>query len=257
MKFPSLRGVTLGLVIGAVSVALVLAGNVGIADDASESRIDHEFNEKIRQYLLDNPDIVVEAFKIYQERERESQTQRKRQAVVAYRSELVDDPDSPVAGNPNSDLTVVEFFDYRCGYCKKILGTVMDYASADSNVRVIFKEFPILSPESEFAARAALAAVKQNKNVYVNYHNALMSSPGALTENRILSLGRGLGLDVARLRTDMNSPEITEMLRRNRELAERLGITGTPSMVVGDELVQGFVPRDAFERLLEQAQESG
>ncbi len=118
------------------------------------------------------------------------------------------------------------------------------------------KNFPILSPESEFAARAALAAVNQDKKIYLAYHNALMSSSGALTENRILSLGKGLGLNVAQLRTDIQSPEITDMLRRNRDLAERLGITGTPSMVVGDELVQGFVPRDAFERLLEQAQES-
>ena len=242
-----------------VGATVAMIGNDGYAGD-DKVLSDREFGERVRHFLVDNPEVVMEAYKAYQDKINAQQARLQNEAVIANHAELVNDPLSPVAGNPNARVTLVEFFDYRCGYCKKILGTMMNYVGADSDVRVVFKEFPILDGDtpgpSEFASRAALASLKQDKSKYLRYHNALMSSRGSLTMESILALGQQVGLDPQQLRADMNSPEITEMLRRNHELAQRLRIGGTPTMVIGNQVLRGAQPRERIEQSIADAMSS-
>jgi len=256
MAFTPNRMLVFGFVAALAAFTVVVFADKGFAEDNKASS-DQEFGERVRDFLMNNPEVIMEAYKAYQDKVNLQQAQLQNQAVIANREQLVSDPHAPVAGNPNAPVTIVEFFDYRCGYCKKILGTMMNYVSADSNVRVVFKEFPILDGDSpgpsEFASRAALASLNQDESKYLAYHNALMTARGGLSLQSILAMGKEVGLDPVQLRAEMNSPEITEMIRRNRELAQRLRISGTPTLVIGDEVLRGAQPRERIQQAIADA----
>jgi protein-disulfide isomerase len=157
------------------------------------------------------------------------------QAVAAKAAQLLHDPRSPVLGNPNGDVTIVEFFDYACPVCKGIEPRVEALLQADKGVRLIVKEFPILTPESLTASKAAFAAAKQGK--YAPFHQALMSYKGHLDEAVIFEVARSVGLDVARLRKDMAAPDIADEIYADLNLARSLRIFGTPGLIVGNHIV--------------------
>ncbi|MDE0408373.1 MAG: DsbA family protein, partial [Alphaproteobacteria bacterium] len=150
---------------------------------------------------------------------------------------------------------LVEFFDYRCGFCKRVLGDVMALAAADSRLRIVFKEFPILGPLSVVAARASLAADRQGK--WTEFHVALMSAPGALSEDRIMDIAAETGLDIAQLRVDMESEAVTAVIERNRVLANALGIGGTPAFLVKNAIVPGAASQEDLAKLVAGAREAG
>ena len=203
--------------------------------------------DEIRQFILDNPTVVLESV---QRHEEESQAIAEDEAEVALRQskqELLRSA-SPVSGNPQGDVTLVEFFDYNCPYCRKA-GPILDQAtSADSGLRIVYKEWPILGPGSEFAARAALAAQKQGK--YIEFHRALMSSGIKVDEASTLQIAATVGLDLEELKTDMESDAVKAELDRNYSLAEKLRITGTPVFVVGNEIVRGFVELPTLQQAI-------
>lgn len=205
----------------------------------------------VREYLLANPDVIVEALRGLEERQRADERQRTSLAIRAHRDELLADPDAPVGGNPQGDVTIVEFFDYRCGYCKRVAPTVTQVLRNDGQLRIVYKELPVLGPESTLAARAALAAHGQGK--YMALHEALMAASGPLTPDAIMTIAGQVGVDTAKLQEDMQSPEITARLQRNHVLARALGVRGTPAFVIGDELVPGAVDLATITRLVEQA----
>jgi protein-disulfide isomerase len=207
--------------------------------------------EIIREYLQSHPEIVEDALRALQVRRREAEQQRARGAVQANRDKLLGDASSPVGGNPQGDVTVVEFFDYRCAYCKRVAPVVKKLLEDDPNVRVIYKDFPILGPDSAVAARAALAAQAQGK--YVALHDALMAADGPLTMPVIQEIAQKAGLDTARLQADMETPEIRASLERNQTLAQVLGIQGTPAFVIGAELVPGAVDLNSLKTLVSRA----
>ena len=155
---------------------------------------------------------------------------------------------SPVSGNPKGDVTLVEFFDYQCGYCKRSLKPVKDLLETDRQLRVVWKEFPILGPVSRFAARAAMASEKQGR--YLEFHVAVMGSRGKLTEDRVMALAGSVGLDIQRLRRDMEDPAIENYLDETIRLARVLGIRGTPAFVIGDTLVPGVVGDARLKELI-------
>jgi protein-disulfide isomerase len=159
-----------------------------------------------------------------------------------------------VIGNPNGDVTVVEFFDYRCPYCKSVAAAFVDLYEKDGKVRLVLKEFPILGPESEFAAKAALAAQKQGK--YREFHLAMMSFKGKMTNDDVRQLAAKVGLDVAKLEQDMQDPAITETINRNYALAEALGIKGTPAFIIGNELVPGAITADEMQKRIAAVRDS-
>lgn len=243
----------------AAVVALALAmgfatGGIAQAQDAAEkvSAAETEaFQKRVREYLLEHPEVIVEALQAYERRQEEAEAERQRVALIEQRSNLNEDPLSPVLGNPEGDVTVVEFFDYRCPYCRRAAEVLQELVAVDPNVRLVMKEYPILSQESVEAARVALAAAKQNR--YEVFHFALMEKGGSMSEAEVMAIAEASGLDMVRLQQDLQLPEIEEALRRNYALAEAIGVNGTPAMVVGNTLVPGVVSLERLRNLVAEA----
>ncbi|NBB84564.1 MAG: thioredoxin domain-containing protein [Alphaproteobacteria bacterium] len=202
----------------------------------------------VRNYILENPEIIVEALDILQQREEMAAAQRQRQ-VIAERADQVFDGGSPFIGNPDGDVVLVEFFDYNCGYCKRMMEPVNRLVAEDSGLKIVMKEFPILAESSMTSARAALAAREQG--LYYELHNALMSHRGDLTDEVIFGLAEQVGLDVEQLREDMGSEAVAAEITANMELARTLGVRGTPAFVIGDDLIPGAVGYDALRQAIE------
>ncbi len=207
-----------------------------------------ELQRMVHDYILENPEVVMEALTRLQARQEQADEQQQRQQVASSSAQLFRSTDSPVMGNPNGDVTLVEFFDYQCGYCKRVFESVVQLSNSDPNLRIVLKEFPILGPASVTAARAALAAREQGR--YVEYHNALMAYRGALNDDAIFALAGQVGLDVDRLRRDMDSPAVSREINANLELARTLGIRGTPAFVIGDRVIPGAVSLDVLRQLV-------
>lgn len=243
------------LIVSAIALAaLVFAGTASAAGDGPLSSAQKDAVENIvREYLKENPEILVEAIRALRTKQEEAKRQQAQAALVAHSAALRNDPASPVGGNLNGDVTIVEFFDYRCGFCKRVFPAIMTLLGEDPNIRYVFKEFPILGPESEFASRAAQAVWFEDQNKYMPFHHALMGMKGNLTEARVLKEAEKIGIDTERLRTAMASPEVTSALQSNYALAKALGINGTPAFVIGDELVPGALDIAALKRLIVDA----
>lgn len=211
------------------------------------------FEQRVRDYLLEHPEVIMEALQVLQERQRAAEAEQLRGTIEAHREELLNDPASPVGGNPAGDVSLVEFFDYNCPYCRTVAPAVGELVQADPDLRVVYKEFPILGEGSEFAARAALAARKQGR--YAPFHHALMRADERLTEEQVLETARSVGLDVGRLQADMADPAIAAAIERNLALAGALGITGTPSFLIGDTLVPGAADLGTLRGLIARARQ--
>jgi protein-disulfide isomerase len=202
--------------------------------------------------ILENPQIIMDAVAILRQREEAAEKNAQAQGLSDNQDLLVNDANAPVLGNPDGDVTIVEFFDYNCGYCKRAVPALQAVLENDPNIRVVFREFPILSEGSVVASRAALASRKQGK--YEEFHWALMGARG-LDENSVLQLAAQIGLDVEQLQADMQAPEIDEHIATSRELADALKFTGTPAFVIGDNAVPGFIPQEAIEGLIAETRE--
>lgn len=238
-----------------VPAALVAIGLAApLAAPAGAQGMDRaEVEQIVREYLLENPEVIMEALTILQARQEAAQAEQQQQALADYRDELFNHPESPVAGNPDGNVTVVEFFDYQCGYCKQVHADVRSLLEQDGNVRLVFKEFPILGPASLTATRAALAAREQD--LYLPFHDALMTHHSRLDDDTVMRIAASVGLDVERLARDMEAPEIDALIARNHELAQVLGIRGTPAFVIGDNLIPGAVELDRLQELVEEARQ--
>lgn len=213
-----------------------------------------EFTEQqIRELVLDtiraNPEIIQEAITLLQQRQEERKNERIASILTENRELFERDPTAPVLGNPEGDVTLVEFFDYNCPYCKQVAGDVKSLIEKDGNIRLVYREWPILGEGSVFAARAALAARKQGK--YEAMHWALMSLKRA-DERSVLQVASDLGLDIEKLQNDMQSSEIDEHIGISHELTQALGITGTPSFTIGDKAIFGAVPLTELENAVEE-----
>jgi protein-disulfide isomerase len=206
------------------------------------------FEQRVREYLLKNPEVIMEAVQILQERQRAAEAENFKRTITERSDEILNDPAAPVGGNPEGDVTLVEFFDYNCPYCRRVAPTVVELEEADPDLRLVYKEFPILGPGSQFAARAALASRKQGK--YVPFHNALMQASEQVTEEIVMEIARTVGLDPEQLKADMQDPAIQEAIARNLQLADALGITGTPTFVIGDRMVPGAVELRTLQGLV-------
>jgi len=205
----------------------------------------------VRETLLENPEILMEAMQILQARQQELQAQQQLSALESLRNELIRSPLTPVGGNPDGDVVLIEFFDYQCGFCKRTFPSVKEALAKDGKVKMIYKEFAILGPESVIAARAALAAHKQNR--YEDLHDSLMEARGRLSEQKILRIAADMGLDMDQLKADMQGDDITAELNRTRELAQQLNITGTPGFIIGDQVIPGALPADALIEAIQDA----
>jgi protein-disulfide isomerase len=224
------------------------------AAGASEPADKAALGKTIRAYLLANPEVLVEAM---QELERKEDNQRgaSAQKVIQERqAELFRDADSPLGGNPNGDVMIVEFNDYQCPYCKRTHQAMKSVVGADGKIKVIYKDLPILGEPSKIAALAALASVKQGKHQPL--HNALMEYSGRLDRDKILDIAQSVGLDRAQLEKDMEDPKLKEIIERNLALATALGVRGTPAFVIGKQFVPGAIDAAALKQLIAEARKS-
>ena len=211
---------------------------------------------EIRKYLLEHPEVIMEAVKVLEDRREAAEATEARDMVSSHRDEIFDDGYSHVAGNPEGDVTVVEFIDYNCGYCKKAHADVRKLVETDAGLRYVVKEFPILGPTSVTAAKAALAArAQQDGKLYMAFNDALMGHRGALTDAQIWSIAEEVGLDVDALQAEAESDEIKSQIERTYELAKKLQIQGTPTFVIGEELVRGYAPLDHMREVVAAARE--
>ncbi len=231
----------------ATLVAAMIAFPFGAsADELDEDRI----KELVLETILENPEIVMQAVDILQRREVAAQAESQADILTSQRLSLEQDPNAPVLGNPDGDVTVIEFFDYNCPYCRQAMPEVQAMLDADPNIRLVYREWPILGDGSVFAAKAALASRNQDK--YEEFHWALMGMEGRAEEASVLRIADLVGLDIDQLLTDMEGAEIAEHIETTSRLSQALGFNGTPSFVIGDELLPGFVEEELLTETVQQ-----
>jgi len=231
------------------------AKSMDVADAASAGDLPVDaIRQIIRDYLLEQPELLIEVQQALQAKRDAAAAAEAQHAIQRYRDEIFGDPEAPVAGNPEGAIALVEFFDYRCGYCRRVKPTLEALLAENDDLRLAFKEFPILGPESTLAARAALASRAQG--LYEPFHWALMSTDGPFDLDHILGVARSVGLDADRLLRDMEDPAIDALIDRNAVLANVLGIRGTPAFVIGDRMIRGALPIAAFRTAIADAREA-
>jgi protein-disulfide isomerase len=243
-----------------VRLAVVLMLMVGIAAPVKAAEPltteqKHAVEQVIRDYLMNHPDFLIQVLREAQAKAKQDKEDSARQAIVEKRNELVADKSSPVGGNPDGDVTIVEFFDYRCPYCKQVEPSLEALLKDDPKIRIVYKEFPILGPASLYASRMALAAGKQGK--YNAFHTAMMAVKGQITEETVRETAATAGVDVAKAQADMNAPDVEAVLRRNYKLAEALDIQGTPAFIIGDVLTPGAADIESLKKMIASARKPG
>lgn len=243
------------LALAALAGLLALAPAAAPAQAPAPGGLTPQQREEVVQILRDSltrdPSILRDALAAMQQAEQQDRAAAQSAAIRANQAALLRDAADPAKGNPRGSLTIVEFFDPRCGYCKALHPTMAALLAADRDLRVVLKDLPILGPASVTASRALLAAQRQGK--YAEYQDALMRLRGEPTEAALQAEAQKLGLDWARLRRDMEDPAITERLQRNLALARALSIEGTPALVIGDTLVPGAVDLPTLQQLVAEA----
>ena len=232
----------------ALSTMAGLSLPAAAADEMSEERV----RQIVEQLLRERPEIIVEAITAYQQQQELAQQAAQRDALSARAKDLYERPGDPFIGNPDAPITLVEFFDYRCGYCKRVLNDVVAVVEANDDVKVVFKEFPILGEASVIASRVALAVNLVAPEKYGEFHKKAMSGRGSYSESALLQLADAMGIDAAAVKAKINSDEVSAAIIANHELAEQLGIRGTPAFVIGDQVIPGAISRSALEQLIKQ-----
>lgn len=242
------------------AVVLVIAGSLfGTTVYADEpvfsEQQKQEMHKIIREYLITNPDVLREAFEALEQQQQIAQQEQSRANIKAHAEMLFRSERGFVYGNAEGNVTLVEFFDYNCGYCKRSLTDVMTLMDTDSNLKLVLKEFPILGPGSLFAARAAIASKKQGK--YWEFHLALMQSQGAVDENLVIQIAGEVGLDIDKLKADMDDPEVSATINESMELANAIGINGTPAFIIDDTLIPGAMGVDGLRAQIAEVRDNG
>jgi protein-disulfide isomerase len=210
----------------------------------------------VKQVIKDNPDFVLQTLVNYEKREDLAKMAKMALNVKKMQGKIKDDPRAPVIGNPNGDVTVVEFFDYHCGYCKRFMPEITQLLQDDKNVRVVFKEFPILREDSETAARAALAVNQIDKSKYLDYHILLMKTNDDFTDEVLAGRAKQIGIDPDAFKKAFNDPELKKDLANNKALADSVGITGTPGLIIGTQVLPGAVGYDKLKSTIASVRDS-
>ena len=203
------------LVLCAMAAWLGWAGATAAQSMSPDER--GRIEQVIHDYLLKHPEVLIEALKAAEAQDKQKQEEASRAAITASRKALLDDPSDPAGGNPKGDVTLVEFFDYRCPYCKQVEPWIEAILKDDPKLRIVYKEFPILGKESTFATHVAFAALEQGK--YEQFHDAMIATKGSITEDVVLKVAADAGLDIAKVKADMNAPEIDQVIKHNYDLA--------------------------------------
>ncbi|MBV1897401.1 MAG: DsbA family protein [Rhodobacteraceae bacterium] len=240
------------LIIPALTSLSLLASPVQAIDLTSMSDAERTaFRAEVRAYLLDNPEVIIEAVNLLEERQASAKAQDDMALVAMNADDLFDDGYSWVGGNPEGDITLVEFLDYRCGYCRRAMPEVEKLIAADGNIRLIVKELPILGENSMISSRFAVATKQvAGADAYKDVHDALMALGGDLTDVALRRVADGLGLDTDAIMAQMDSDAVTNEIATTHALAQRLQISGTPSFVLHDEMLRGYLPAEQMAAIV-------
>lgn len=242
-------------------LTLTLASGVHAADLDLENMSDADrtaFGEQVRAYLLENPQVIMDAVQVLEERQAAEQARGDIALIEQHSEAIFNDGYSWVGGNPDGDVTIVEFFDYRCGYCRRAHPEVTQLLELDGNIRYVAKEFPILGENSLVSSRFALAVREvAGDAAYKAASDALIALNADMDEPVLRRLADTLELDADAVIAAMDSDAVTTQLAQTRELAQTLQITGTPSFVMGDQLIRGYVPLDAMLQIVDEARSEG
>ncbi|HEY8564913.1 MAG TPA: DsbA family protein [Beijerinckiaceae bacterium] len=212
----------------------------------------------VRDYLIKNPEVLQDALVELEKRQQEAQKVAQTGAVREARETLVNSPRGIIVGNPQGDVTLVEFFDYNCGYCKRALSDVRALMKNDPKLRVVLRDFPVLGPESLEASRVALAAKQQLKGEkLLDYHVRLMETRGRVNGERAKAVAKEMGLDLARLDKDVEAAEVRDAIQENVTLGDKLGLTGTPAFIIGEEVIAGAVGVDPLRKVVAGVRQCG
>lgn len=242
----------------ATTAALALGGLPAQALDLGAMSAEERaaFGAEVRAYLMENPEVILEAVNLLEQQQAANEANRDLAMVAANLEELHNDGYSWVGGNPEGDITLVEFMDYRCGYCRKAAPEVAKLLESDGNIRLIVKEFPILGETSVFASRFAVATKHvAGDDAYKQVHEALIAITSDVNEVTMRRLAEGLSLDTDAILAAMDSEAVTNELRRTRALAQNLAISGTPTFVLGNELLRGYLPADQLKIIVDEQRE--
>ena len=219
-----------------------------------------DLDTKMHDYIMDNPEVIIESIQKFQLKQQQSAYDQAEEKIQKQIASVVDEENDPIIGNPDGDVTIIEFFDYQCGHCKNAHPTIKQLLSERDDIRVVLKEFPILGETSTYASQVALAAKKQDK--FLEIHDALMEEKGRLSNKRILEIAEGLGLNMDQLKEDMKST--SEILQKQRVLGMSLGINATPAFILTENpitesseviFMPGAVPKARFEQSIADIQE--
>jgi protein-disulfide isomerase len=238
----------------ALTFALCTLPGLAAAEMTAAER--EAFRKEVRDYLLENPEVLMEAIGILEERQAAAEAAADVALVEQHRDAIFADSHSWVGGNPDGDITVVEFMDYRCGFCRRANPEVEELIRSDGNIRYVVKEFPILGPESDLSARFAIAVLQlHGPKAYEKVHHALIALRAEASQPVLDRLAGSMGLNPAAIAARMKGPEVTEVIKANHALAETLAISGTPTFVIGGRMLRGYVPLDGMRQVV--AEERG
>jgi protein-disulfide isomerase len=254
MRFSFMTPCRIAAVLGALALSPAALAQSPTFNDQQRQ----EIGGIVREYLLKNPEILQEVMAELEKRQADAQRTAQSSALKETRQAVLNAPHSYVVGNPSGDVTLVEFFDYNCGYCKRALGDVRTMAKADPKLRVVLKDFPVLGPDSVEASRVALAVKNQLQGEKLfDYHTKLLESRGRVNGERALAVAKEMGVDMARLQKDADSAEIRAAMQENVSLGDKLGLTGTPAFIIGDEVIAGAVGLDPLKRVVASVRQCG
>jgi len=227
-----------------------LAGGLGSMTDDERAA----FRAEVRQYLLDNPQVLMEAMEVLQSQQDQATAQQEQAILAENHDFLFNDPNSWVGGNPNGDITVIEFLDYRCGYCRKANEEVADLIKSDGNIRFVVKEFPILGEDSVASSRFAIAVrLLHGDAAYAKVHDALITLRGTPDPQTLSRLATDLGLAAQPVLDMMGSDQVSSIIAANQAMAEQLNISGTPTFIIDDILLRGYLPEEDMRRIVAEA----
>jgi len=228
----------------------ILLHSPAIAADMTDAERD-AFRAEVRAYLLENPEVLMEALEVLQARADAAEGKQDLDLVAAHQDKLMQDGASWVGGNPDGDVTIVEFTDYRCGYCRKAFAEIEELVKSDGNIRFVVKEFPILGEASVISSRFAIAVLQlHGPDVYKHAHDGLITLRGAPDDASLAALAGELGLDPAPILARMSAPEVEAVIAANHALGDALKISGTPTFVVGRQMLRGYLPLEQMQKVV-------